>query len=457
MSNDVRRPDKALLVVYSDTERDPKLAKAARQVWARIVTRTLDPTLNRRLDFSDFITINCDGSDESRRRVLRELSANDIGSCLAVGETAFNATTGLTGVGKLRGYAIQNGDHAPVVGTYGAEYVRAGKFHLARVVQTDLLKALGIARHGVHASAKPKRYISRPSPEDASTYYTEWVNAGRPPIAFDIETPWGSSNKKDEGMTFEEDESYTILMVSFAYRPYEAISLPWTPPYISYIKTILEEAPTALVWNAPFDVPRLLANDVNFGGEIVDAMIAWHWLEPSLPMGLKFVATFLCPDMDAWALTKDQDFAAYNCGDSDVLFRSFEAIRDRLKEQGRWDIFERHFLKFGKVLSKMTKRGIKVDLETRRESRAMFEREFTEVCRQAADIAPNEVRPRHPKAGYKKERAALEKAGLWVDGEMIEDEVEISEEEFEKLNAKRQKKPKKARKKQQEMNYGEPM
>jgi len=201
------------------------------------------------------------------------------------------------------------------------------------------------------------------------------------------------------------------------------------------------------VWNAKFDVPRLMANDCDFGGEIIDAMIAWHWLEPSLPMGLKFVAPFLCPDMDAWALQRKTDFALYNCGDSDVLLRAFQAISDRLKLQGRWPVFERHFLKFGKILTKMTHRGINVDLDTRRRSRTEFEIEYDQTVREAAAMAPIEVRPVHPPKGYKKDEAALRKAGLWQeDGAgMVCISVEISDEEAEKAAIKQ------ARKEEKEM------
>jgi hypothetical protein len=314
----------------------------------------------------------------------------------------------------------------------------SGKFHLARVVQSDLLKALGIARNGAESLHRDKEYITRPDPSTAMAWFARWEEAGRPPIAFDIETPW--SDHKDEAMTFEEDSSYTILMCSFAWEPFKAISLPWTPPYIDIVKAILSNAPQTLVWNAKFDVPRLMANDCDFGGEIIDAMIAWHWLEPSLPMGLKFVAPFLCPDMDAWALGRKTDFALYNCGDADVLLRAFQAISDRLKLQGRWPTFERHFLQFGKVLTKMTARGINVNLEVRRESRKEFELEYEAVVEQAKSMAPVEVRPVHPPKGYKKDEAALRKCGLWVDGGMVRISVEISDEESEKERAKQERK-----------------
>lgn len=436
MSNDRQGLDRPLLVVLEPPDANPKRSRAAENVWRRIVSRTQDPELNRALSESDFEGFAFEGTDAGTKRLLGRLGEGDIRGVLALGEAAFSAATGETGVLKLRGYAIERGG-VPVVGTYAPSYIMGGKFHLARVVQSDLLKAIGIARNGADSLHRDKEYITRPDPSAAMAWAMGWDQAGRPPIAFDIETPW--SDHKDEAMTFEEDSSYTILMCSFAYEPYKAISLPWTPPYIDIIRSILSNAPQTLVWNAKFDVPRLIANGCEFGGEIIDAMIAWHWLEPSLPMGLKFVAPFLCPDMDAWALGRKQDFALYNCGDADVLLRAFQAISDRLKLQGRWPTFERHFLQFGKVLTKMTARGINVDLDTRRKSREEFQIEYDQVVGEAIQMAPIEVRPVHPRKGYKKSREELEKANLWSEPMRLI-EVTISDEEAEKEAAKQARK-----------------
>jgi hypothetical protein len=368
---------------------------------------------------------------------------------VTLGNSALRWFTGQWGIEKLRGY-IFDSEWGPVVPTYHPSYIQRGKWYLARVVESDLLKAVQVAREGRDCFHKPKTYITRPAIEEAYNFFQRWVDAGRPPLAFDIETPMGSDTK-DEEMTFEEDSSYTILMVSFAFEPYKAISMPWMPPFIDVAKALLGQATTSLVWNAPFDVPRLAANGVEFGGQVVDCMIMWHWLEPSLPMGLKFVAPFLCPDMDAWALGKDEDFAAYNCGDSDVLLRAYLEIRERLVAQGRMDIFQRHFLDLGVVLGKMTNRGIKVDREARNTSRKGFEAEKAIKVEQAKAMAPLAVCPHHPKAGYKKDEEGLKKIGSWEEGRMRQIDVEISEDEYMKevnrVTKKRLKEMEKAKKK----------
>jgi hypothetical protein len=249
-----------------------------------------------------------------------------------------------------------------------------------------------------------------------------------PDMSFDIETPHGSLDK-DEDMSFEEDDSYKILLVSFAFEPFRAISVPFIPPYTDIIRSIFRQRARYLVWNAKFDVPRLVANGVVFGGPIIDVMVAWHWLEPQLPMGLKYVATFLCPDMSAWKLKQDEDFAWYNCADSDVLLRAFNEIHKRLEKQGRWAVFERHFLEYGELLATLTERGINVDRESRARSRDLFTERKEATVLAAQKIAPTEVCKVHPRKGYKKTAEQLKKAGLWVDGEMRLIQVEVTDEE----------------------------
>lgn len=439
----------------------PLVGKAG-LTWDRIVSRTYDDVLKRNLKRDDFVhgnTINCRPPDNvlvgapyeqaalDHCRPYLEETIKDVQpkAIIALGDTALRWFTGHRGITKLRGYVFET-PFGPVVPTYHPSYIQRGNFHLARVVQTDILKALKVAREGIGAFHKAKHYQSRPSIGDAHGFLTAWRAAGSPPIAFDIETPKGS-DKKDEEMNIEDDESYTVLMVSFAFSPYHAISFPWMPPFIDVAKAILAEAPTTLVWNAKFDVPRLVANGCDFGGEVVDAMIAWHWLEPGLPMGLKYVATFLCPDMSAWALEKESmGMPWYNCADSDVLLRAFYEIKARLEAQGRWTTFERHFLEYGKILYKMTRRGILVDEAARKEGFEYFEARYAQVESDIQPIVPLEVKPVHPKKGYKKTEEELKKGRRpsWVDGEMRKITVEVTEEEYDKHLERERKRNEKA-------------
>jgi uracil-DNA glycosylase len=394
------------------------LVGSAGKVWDRLVSRTTNPYTNLRLERDDFLLANCincqppdnklAGESYERaalahcrpnlERVLEEFKPRAV---LALGNTALRWFTGQHGVNQLRGYVFDS-PWGPVIPSYHPSYIMRGNWHLSRVVQLDLLRALQVASEGAARLHVEKAYELQPSPQEFLAWVERWRAAGCPPMAFDIETPKADEASLNEEMTFEDDASYQILMCSFAWEPFKAVSVPWIEPYVSEAKKLFAQEADYLVWNAKFDVPRLSAAGVHWGGRIVDVMLAWHWLEPSLPMGLKYVATFFCPDMPAWKLDMHKNFSWYNAADSDVLLRVYQEIVLRLKAEGRWPTFERHFLSFGKILQRMTERGVTVDHAARREARERFQGRFADVVDRAQALAPDGVRTYHPKRGYKK-------------------------------------------------------
>lgn len=413
-----------LLVVSSgDVNLDP--------IWAKLLGRTSDPILNRKLKPEDFLY------HSTNSRTSREfVKASAI---LALGSEALLEAAGVGPVEQLRGYIFSTAN-GPVIGTYAPEYIKKGKWNLARVAQLDILKALEVARDGAKKFLVEKSYVLSPTYSEALSFVMGWRAAGRPPIGFDIETPYADDAAAAEGMTFEDDASYTILMCSLSFEPFKAISIPWQEPFISLIKEVFEEASTSLVWNAKFDVPRLLASGVHFNGGIIDVMLAWHYLEPALPMGLKYVATFFCPDMGAWKLDMHRNFQWYNAADSDVLLRVYTGVEKQLEEQGRWTKFLRHFVDFGKILQRMTERGISIDHEARTNARNHFEQRFSGVVQSTQALAPRDILGVHPKRGYAKPPKEL--------GGLVQLHVELTPKEVaskeRKLDNVRKKAAKKA-------------
>lgn len=386
---------KILVISSGDVNLDP--------IWAKLLGRTSDPILNRKLKPEDFLYYSTySGSSGSIDGELRNAVSKAAPSAiLALGSPALFAAAGVGPVEQLRGYIFPT-SRGPVISTYSPEYIRRGKWNLARVVQLDILKALEVARDGADKFLVEKAYELSPDYRAAESFFVGWRAAGRPPIAFDIETPYADDAASNEGMTFEDDASYQILMCSFSFKPFEAISIPWQEPFISLIKGVFKEAPNTLVWNAKFDVPRLLASGVHFNGGIIDVMLAWHYLEPALPMGLKYVATFFCPDMGAWKLDMHRNFQWYNAADSDVLLRVYNGVVKQLEAQGRWTKFLRHFVDFGKILQRMTERGISIDHEARTNARNHFQQRFSGVVQSTQALAPTNILGVHPKRGYAK-------------------------------------------------------
>jgi uracil-DNA glycosylase family 4 len=430
------------------------LVGPAGKVWDRLITGipASETGLGRNLQRDDFLldnVIHCQppgnvlsGAEYEHSAITncrpyleQSLAKFKPAAILTLGNTALRWFTGNWGIEQLRGYVF-NTPHGPVIPTYHPSYVMRGKWNLARVVQMDVLKAIKVAREGAACLHVDKAYQLQPTYSEAKAFVDGWMAAGRPPLAFDIETPRDDEAAANEEMTFEETPSYQILMISLAWEPYKAISIPWIEPFIGLVKAAFRQPADFLVWNAPFDVPRLAANGVTFGGRVIDGMLAWHWLEPSLPMGLKWVAPLFCPDMGAWKLDMHQNFQWYNCADSDVLLRVFAETRKRLEAQGRWKVFERHFLDYGKILSRMTLRGVTVDHEARKTARDRLQVRFDETVDAARRLAPTEVCSLHPKRGYK--RTPSDTVG------MVRIQVELTEAEV----AQRQKEKERAREKE---------
>ena len=338
---------------------------------------------------------------------------------LALGNVAFQALTGEWGIDKLRGYEFRT-PYGKVVGSYAPSYIRMGKFSHARVFMSDLLKAMAIAS-GKDFSIQ-KHYTLTPSVYDMERYKDSYFKAGCPPLAFDIETPYASVLKDEaintdiEDITIEDDASYTIIRASFSFKRGEAISFPWIPPFIDYAKEMLSSKGEKMVWNGNFDIPRLAYNNVPVRGRIIDSMHAWHFLEPSLPMGLKFAATFSCPDMGAWKLESSSRPEFYSAADSDVLWRTHFYIVDALKAQGRWDIFSRHCVDLLQVLNQMSLIGVRTDGEKRKWKKRAFDRLYGWNLKSIQKHIPLELKP---KKVYKKTEEQLRKMGAWVEGAMV--------------------------------------
>lgn len=356
---------------------------------------------------------------------------------LACGNQAFRWFTGHWGIeaNNLRGYVFPT-RWGPVIPTYHPSYIIRGKFHLGRIWAMDLKKALFIARGG--ELKKEKHYLLDPSFKEMEKWVEEYEGRLREDpsttLAFDIETPYKGEEKDEElgdvewtmvdNSPIESDASYIILRCSLSFSPFKAISFPWVKPFSDLAKRALSSTGPKTVWNGNFDIPRLRYNGAEIGGRIYDSMFAWHFWEPVLPMGLKYAATLLTPDMEAWHLESGKNPAYYSAADSDVLLRCFLEIKKALMESGRWERFERHVVDLEKVLSKMSRRGILVDREKRERFAKEFGEKYEEVVKTLQPLIPLSLLP---KKVFKLSEERLRRSGSWEEGRMMK--VRVLEEE----------------------------
>ena len=326
------------------------------------------------------------------------------------------------GIDELRGFVFDGPEGIPVIGTYHPSYLVRGNFHLARVSQLDILRAVEVARQG--RPSRQAHYNLHPGGVQAHAFVTAYEEAlaadPNLPLAFDIETPYGTKAEKDDDpydFSIEDDASYTVLRISFAFREDEAITFPWIEPFVSIAKRLLASAGPKISFNGiAYDIPRLEAAGIPVAGDQIDGMHLWKCYEPAFPMSLRFVVSLLLPDADQWKLKVRENEELYNCKDSDYLLRAYNKIKAKLEEAGRWEMFQRHFVKCGTVLKRMTRRGIKVDTEKRAAAREEIEGWLIKQVAEIQPLVPLSLRPKKifklgletlKKKGYKREDFVL--------------------------------------------------
>lgn len=281
-----------------------------------------------------------------------------------MGNVATGALLGRKGILSLRGY-VAGGEGRHVLPTVHPSFIQRGQSKYSAAFINDIQKAVELASHGLPPQIYD--YTLDPTPAEAyrwaSTYREVLANNPATYCAYDIETP---GKGEDEGEVADEDDpSFFIYRIGFAYKPYHAMSIPWDPTYLAAIKLLLESDGPKVVWNKGFDNPRIEDKGVRIKGVNHDGMVAWHILHSDLPKGLGFVATFTCPWQGAWKHLSHARPAFYNATDADVELRSMLHIEEQLRANGMWSVYQNDVLDLEPILVHMSDRGMPIDREVR--------------------------------------------------------------------------------------------
>lgn len=321
-----------------------------------------------------------------------------------MGNVAFGVLSGgKKQILKNRGYVVPGPDGTHLVPTVHPSFIQRGQSKYSAAFIHDIQKAVGLAETGLPPHFVD--YLIDPSPrrayEWAKQYRAELLANPEIRLAYDIETP---GKGEDEGATEDDsDRTYHIWRIGFSYRPYEALTVPWTPEYIPAIRLLMESEGEKAVWNAGFDNPRIRHNGVGINGLVHDGMVAWHILHSDLPKGLGFVATFTCPYQPPWKHLSGSSPGFYNCTDADVELRSMIAIEEELRKTGLWDVYQRDVLDLEPILVHMTSSGMPIDQEVRLDRALQLAERQTETLAKIESLVPIAARRYGPKEGFKKE------------------------------------------------------
>lgn len=388
-----------------------QFAGKAGQVLDRLITRTKDPLTGAPFKREDFWTANVlscrppnndltgqpyehEAISKCRPNLERVLGAKKPRVIVALGNQPLRWLTGYWGIEHWRGSVIES-PWGWVVPTFHPSYIMRGNFHLAQVWIHDLLRAIRLAR-GTSTSTKLD-YILNPTPSDLHNFILEWREMGRPCLAFDIETPYSPGEAEDalEEIHLEETKSYEILRIGASFKEGHAITMPFIPPFKEMILGMLSEAEELTVFFEEFDVPRLVAAGAQFKGKVYDAMKMFHRIFPPLPYNLQFATSLLwTDDYRAWKHLSSDEPEWYNCHDNATLLRVYKLCREKLEKDGGWENFCRHFVEIGRILRKMSKRGIAANQPNRLAARQKFQGELEGMKAAVQELIPQELKPK---------------------------------------------------------------
>lgn len=286
-------------------------------------------------------------------------------------------------------------------------YLMKGKHHEVPVLVFAFRRALEIASHGL-TLAKPT-YLLDPDPAIFSNYVDDYLKelAANPSstfLSYDIETPYKRGKAEDQ-IAKEDEEDYTILRVAFAFRPNEAVSVPWTAAHYTDFQRLFASSGAKLGWNSDvYDRPRV---EFHLGerikGDHLDGMLAWHVLNSALPKGLGFVAPFYAQTSSMWKHLSSAEPAFYNAKDADMALQIWLGVKEDLRTNNLWEVFDRHVIQLNRVYEFMSSKGVLLDKDKRQAAEdkltAMLESSEAAI----AAVIPQEVLQLKPFAKTPKE------------------------------------------------------
>jgi uracil-DNA glycosylase family 4 len=344
---------------------------------------------------------------------------------VALGNTAFEKLTGeRLPIMASRGYMFrEKRGRCWVLPTFDPTFIVEGNNHLATVLRMDLEKAVQLASEGEFVYDSPV-CLEDPNVLVWEDYVRRGVEAikGGSPFAIDIETPFKKDIDEDELELGTLDQ---IDRFSCAFSAGEGASVLWGNPYLPGIRTLLRtasESGLTLIWNRPFDRPRVeSATGIHLPIERTrDTMDAYHVLYNALPRKLGF-ATSLLPSsarLRAWKHLGAIEAAFYSAMDAIALWRNDDDIMRLLKETGQMETYTAICADLDPALESMSIAGMLVDPEAHAQLKLEVNERMDAKAGHMTTVVPLEVRSVKV---WKTEKAALKGMALMQDkGELAD-------------------------------------
>lgn len=304
-----------------------------------------------------------------------------------------------------------------VIASDHPSFFMRGSTHLIPVMQFCAKRALEIAEKGL--KIEEPTYLEGPLPETFTSWVADYTRHNLDSIlSYDIETPY-KQGKAEDKIAREDDVDFTILRVSFSYKPVEGpvrtVSVPWQAEFLPGIEKVFASKGPKCGWNnSNYDDPRIRVH-TPINGDIYDGMVMWHILNSALPKGLGFVTPFYVQNTAMWKHLSASKPAFYNAKDAHMALLNVLGIIPDLQKANLWDVFENHVLRLNRALTYMTGVGVKRDEELRARAECDLSLLLDATEKKMESAIPEEARKFKV---FKKTPPPEKRAGLvQVDGE----------------------------------------
>lgn len=357
-----------------------------------------------------------------RERVIKEMRPKVI---LALGNVPMRVMTGHTGkaqgISYMRGYVLRclEWPDIPVISTFHPSFIKRGKTQFINVMAADIRKAVAIAQGSFQdycldpdmEAANWVNYLKKPTIEQCHEYYERAKASLDSIIHFDLETGETMFIAEDEDDEIDiEVNAGEITQIQFSLGAGEAMAMPYSGEYRDVAIELLQLPNIKAGHNAwRFDQPVLKRDKVGVRGTVHDTRWMWHHLQPDLPAHLQFVASFYGMPF-AWKHLASYDEEFYGCADADAVARVMAKLPAQMHDRGVWNAYERQVRGLEPILYGMTRRGIPVNDDKRREFGVRLDTEMLRVKGECQKLWPAELVKYHPPLGYV--RVPKDKTGL---------------------------------------------
>lgn len=322
---------------------------------------------------------------EEAGSTLERIQRSGANVILTMGQQALDLATGKSkAIMRWRGSPIQGlprvGGKSVIPTVHPAATLR-GTYTWRYLIIADMEK---VKRHKEFKTLQvPQRnLIINPSIKDIYAYMQRARDVGR--VATDIEVI-----------------NHQVSCFCICYDPKEAMCIPVGDEYGN---SLWDEETEELIWftyaammSDPrimkinqnlvgFDAPFLLnQNNIFTRGDLGDPMIAQHICYPDFPKGLDFIASIHTDEpyyKDEGKMWKGmggdiEQFWRYNAKDGCVALEAWDKLQAEMTEGGYWPTYEMT-VGLAPVLTYMTVRGFKADLERLEKTKKRVEREIAE-------------------------------------------------------------------------------